>query len=349
MKRRAFLKTVGGAAGVAALGVPTLLAQDAFSDKVEGLPRRPLGKTGVKLSVVGFPGLGLVHDEQKKCTTAVHDAFNRGMNYYDVAPAYGNGQCETKLGIALEGLDRSKYFLACKTKKRDKEGTMKELENSLKLAKTDHFDLYQLHHLVRPSEVKQALGPDGAMEAILKAKEQGKLKYIGFSAHTTKAAIEVMKGFKFDTVMFPINFVEYYTRGYGKDVLDLAGEQGAGVLAIKPLSWGTWPKDVEKTRQWWYRTVETVEDIRLAMSFSLSQTNVVAGIPPSFLDLVDRTITACKEVKPLDEESAKKLKNMAENRESIFTREEAQVAVNDHRWVPAYPDHPHECSGGHFV
>ena len=84
------------------------------------------------------------------------------------------------MGIGLQGLDRSKYFLACKTKKRDKEGAREELEHSLKLLKTDHFDLYQLHHLVRPAEVKQALGPGGAMETILKAKEEGKIKYIGF-------------------------------------------------------------------------------------------------------------------------------------------------------------------------
>jgi len=158
------------------------------------------------------------------------------------------------------------------------------------LAKTDRFDLYQLHHLVRPAEVKQALGPGGAMEAILKAKEEGKIKYIGFSAHTTKAALEAMRGFKFDTVMFPINFVEYYTKGFGKEVLALAAEQGAGVLAIKPLSWGTWPKDVEKTRQWWYRTVETVEDIRLAMSFALLAGQRGDRIPrlPRFADRTSR-------------------------------------------------------------
>lgn len=349
MKRRSFLKTVGSVAGAAAFGVPSLLAQDAFSEKVAGLPRRPLGKTGVKLSVVGFPGLGLIHDEQSKCTDAVHKAFDRGINYYDVAPAYGNGQCETKLGIALQGLDRDKYFLACKTKKRDAAGAKQELETSLKLAKTDRFDLYQLHHLVRPSEVKEALAPGGALEAILKAKEEGKLKYIGFSAHTTKAALEAMRGYKFDTVMFPINFVEFYTRGFGKDVLALAAEQGASVLAIKPLSWGTWPKDIPKTRQWWYRSVETDEDIRMAMSFALSQSNVVAGIPPSFLDLVDKTITASQSVTPLNDEMASKLKTMAENRESIFLREEAQVAANPPVWTPCYPDSPHECSGGHFV
>jgi predicted aldo/keto reductase-like oxidoreductase len=121
------------------------------------------------------------------------------------------------MGIGLQGLDRSKYFLACKTKKRDKEGCRKELEQSLRLLKTDYFDLYQLHHLVRPSEVQQALGPDGAMEAILEARKAGKVRFIGYSAHTTKAALEVMKGFKFDTRHVPINFVEYYNRGFGKE------------------------------------------------------------------------------------------------------------------------------------
>jgi len=342
MKRRTFLKTVGGAAGAAALTAPSLFGADQPMEKVAGLPRRVLGRTGQQLSVVGFPGLALIHYEQEKCTAAVHDAFKRGVNYFDVAPAYGNGKCETKLGIGLEGLDRSQYFLACKTKKRDKSGARQELENSLKQLKTDRFDLYQLHHLVRPAEVKEALGPGGAMEAILEAKKEGKVKWIGFSAHTTKGALEAMKAFKFDTVMFPINFVEYYTRDFGKDVLALAHEQGAAVLAIKPLSWGTWPKDGKKTREWWYRSVEEPADIELAMRFTLSQPGVAAGIPPSFLDLLDRTIEAAKAFKPLDEPAISKLKEMAANQGSIFLREEQMVALNQTPWSP-YPHSPHEC------
>jgi predicted aldo/keto reductase-like oxidoreductase len=343
MKRRTFLKTVGGAAGAAALGVPKIFGADEPVERAAGLPRRKLGRTGQKLSVVGFPGLALIHYDQEKGTAAIHDAFERGVNYFDVAPAYGNGECQTKMGIGLQGLARSKYFLACKTKKRDKDGARLELEESLKLLKTDHFDLYQLHHLVRPAEVKQALGPDGAMGAILKAREQGKIKWIGFSAHTTKGALEAMKGFKFDTVMFPINFVEYYTRSFGKEVLALAHEQGAAVLAIKPLSWGTWPKDTKKTREWWYRSVEELKDIELAMRFSLSQPGVVAGIPPSFLDLLDRTIEAAKAFKPLDEAAIEQLKQMAANRDSIFLREEQMVALNLPHWKPIHPDSPHEC------
>jgi len=345
MKRRTFLKTVGGAAGAAALGLPPILGAEETVEKVAGLPRRALGRTGQKLSVVGFPGLALIHYDQDKCTAALHDAFERGVNYFDVAPAYGEGQCETRMGIGLQGLDRSRYFLACKTKKRDRDGARKELEQSLKLLKTDHFDLYQMHHLVTPAQVQEALGPGGAVETFLKAKEEGKVRWMGFSAHTTKAALAVMKGFKFDTVMFPINFVEYYTRGFGQEVLALAQEQGAAVLAIKPLSWGTWPKDVRKTREWWYRSVEELKDIELAMRFTLSQPGVVAGIPPSFLDLVDRTIEAARSFQPLDAPAAERLKEMAANRESIFLPEERQVALNLPHWKPVYPDSPHECSG----
>jgi predicted aldo/keto reductase-like oxidoreductase len=344
MKRRVFLKTVGGAAGAAALGVPRILNAAEPLRKVAGLPRRVLGGTGQKVSVVGFPGLSLIHYDQEKCTAAIHSAFERGVNYYDVAPAYGNGECETKMGVGLQGLDRSKYFLACKTKKRDSEGARQELETSLKQLKTDHFDLYQMHHLVKPEEVKQALGPGGAMETFLKAKEQGKIKWIGFSAHTTKGALEAMKGFKFDTVMFPINFVEFYTRGFGKEVLALAKEQGAAVLAIKPLSWGTWPTDAKKTREWWYRSVEERKDVELAMRFTLSQPNVAAGIPPSFLDLLDRAIEAAKYFKPLDEPAIAQLKQMAENRGSLFASEEQKVALNLPRMESPYPDCPHACA-----
>ena len=175
MKRRAFLQTMGGAS-LAALGVPRVFAADPPLEKVEGVPRRVLGRTGMKISVVGFPGLALTKIDQEQCTAALHKAFDRGLNYYDVAPNYGNGDAEIKMGVGLRGLDRSQYFLSCKTHKRDKAGAQMELDRSLERLKTDHFDLYQLHHLVTPGEVKQAFGAEGAMEAVLKAKEQGKLR-----------------------------------------------------------------------------------------------------------------------------------------------------------------------------
>lgn len=342
MKRRAFLKTVGGAAGAAALGVPNVFGTEEPLEKVAGMPRRTLGRTGVKVPVVAFPGLSLTRCDQEQATAALRGALDYGVNYFDVAPNYGHGLAETLMGVGLQGVDRDKYFLACKTHIRDKEGARRDLENSLKLLKTDHFDLYQLHHLVRPAEVKQVLGPDGAMESILKAKEQGKLKWIGFSAHTTKGALEAMKAFKFDTVMFPINFVEFYNRGFGKEVLELANQQGAGIIAIKPLSWGQYPKDAKKEREWWYSSVEKSHDIGLALRFTLSQKGVSTAVPTSFVELFERTVEAAKSFAPLDETGAIRLKQMAANRESIFQAEEQQVALNLPHWKPVHPDSPHE-------
>ena len=254
-----------------------------------------------------------------------------------MAPAYGNGDAEIKMGVGLQGLDRSKYFLACKTHARDEAAAANELERSLQRLKTDHFDLYQLHHLVTPAEVKKAMGPGGAMNTVLKARDQGKIKFIGFSAHTTKGAVEAMKSFKFDTVMFPINFVEFYSRGFGKEILELADQQGAGVISIKPISWGTWPKESQKSREWWYRSVEDQDQIELALRFALSQKGVTAAIPTSFIDLFEKTVAAAKKFRPLDSEAIVQLREMAANRESIFLAEEKQVAVNHPHWNPDYP------------
>ncbi len=349
MERRSFLKVVGGVTGGLALGVQPALSADKSSskrevEKVAGLPRRVLGRTGEKISIVGFPGLALTHYEQDRCNGGIRDAFERGVNYYDVAPAYGkDGDCEKKMGIGLQYIDRSKIFLACKTKMRDKDGALKELDRSLKRLKTDHFDLYQLHHIRTPEEVKQALGPGGAMETILKAKEQGKIRYIGFSAHTTKGALEAMRGFRFDTVMFPINFVEMFKIGFGKAVLDLASEQGAAVLAIKPLSKGPWPPGAERTRKWWYRSTETQADTNAAMRFTLSQKQVVAGIPPSFLDLLDLAIEAGRTYKPITDAETQKLQETAQTCTSLFQREEQRVARGESLHRPIYHDSPYEC------
>jgi len=350
MKRRAFLKVVGGVVGSCALGAKRGFGAVEGSakeraEKVEGLARRVLGRTKEKVSIVGFPGLALVHYDQQRCTAGIRDAFDKGVNYFDVAPAYGDA--EIKMGVGLQGIDRSKIFLACKTKMRDKEGARKELEQSLSRLKTDHFDLYQMHAIFTPDEVRKALGPGGAVETFLKAKEEGKVRYFGFSAHTTKGAIAAMKGFRFDTVVFAINFIEFFQMGFGKAVLELANEQGMGVLAMKPMCGGAWPKGAENTRQCWYRPLEDAGEIDLALRFSLSQQGVAVGIPPSYLDLLDKAIQVGKAYHPISDGEVRKLRESAKTRESLFRSEEEKVACG---WVPdmpIHPDSPHEC--GPFV
>ena len=150
MKRREFLTS----AAVAGFAGNTLLGAR------EQLPRRTY-KNGVELSVIGFGGIVVVGLEQAKANGIVADAIARGLNYFDVAPTYGDGEAEQKLGIALQPYRKS-VFLSCKAEKRDAEGARAQLQSSLKRLNTDQFDLYQFHAVKTPEEAKQIMGPGGA-------------------------------------------------------------------------------------------------------------------------------------------------------------------------------------------
>jgi len=344
MERREFLKVAGATAGSCAIGSEVLLAAQSASggeDKVAGLPRRVLGRTGAKISVVAFPGLALNALNQEEATRGVHKAFDQGINHFDVAPAYGDA--EIKMGPALQGLDRSKIFLSCKTKMRDKDGARKELERSLTRLNTDHFDLYQMHHVRWVQEVKQALGPGGAMETFLKAKEEGKIRHIGFSAHTTKSALEMLKGFQFDSVMFPLSYVDYLNWGFGKAAVEMAKERGTAVLAMKAIYAGAWPQGAERTRKWWYRPLEKDEEIELAIRWALSQPGVATTVPVSYLDLLDKCIKAARSYQPITEVEVGKLQELAQGCGSVFRKEDDEAVTGHLARASFHPDSPHEC------
>jgi predicted aldo/keto reductase-like oxidoreductase len=145
--------------------------------------------------------------------------------------------------------------------------------------------------------------------------------------------------------MFPINFIEFLTFEFGKPILELADKQGVAVLAIKPMCGGAWPKGVERTRKWWYRPLEKQDEIDLGLRFTRSQKCVSAGIPPAFLDLLDKAIKAGRSYRKITESEVVKLQEMAKTRESVFRREEQQVANHAALGQPVYADSPHEfCS-----
>ena len=351
MKRRSFLRLVGGAAGATTFGLEKLYADFRSGDdvvgRVAGLPRRVMGRTGREVSIIGFPGLALMRTNQDQANQAVKTAFELGVNYFDNAPAYGkDGECEIKMGPALAALDRSKIFLSCKTKARDAAGARQELERSLQRHRTEYFDLYQMHHLVTVDEVNRALGPGGAVETFRKAREEGKIRAIGFSAHSTKAALAALRQFDFDTVMFPISFAEYYLRDFGKAVLDAAAQRGAVVVAIKPMCMGSWIAGQVKTRDWWYRTTETPEEIGVALRFSLSLKGVVAGIPPSFVDLFEKAVAGARDFRPATTEDRDQLRDFAKKCESLFLREDTkpEPPAAAGLGIP-YPDQLHTCMG----
>jgi predicted aldo/keto reductase-like oxidoreductase len=336
MKRRTFLKTVGTAAGGVALGYRPLFANPADATRkliphASGLPRRVLGRTGAKISIIGYPGLALSKVSQEDATAALHAAFKRGVNYLDVAPAYGNGDAEIKMGIGMVGLPRDEIFLSCKTKMRDAGGAQAELDRSLVRLKTDYFDLYQLHVMASREDVQKVFAPGGAMETLVKARQEGKVRWLGFSAHTKESALELLKQFKFDTVMYPVNFIEHFTHQFDPEVLELSRQEGAAVIAIKPISAGSWKKGEQRTRNnYWYKPLEDQREIDLALRFALSLDPVVSALPISFTDLADKSITAGMGYRPATDADIGAVRALIEKYEPLFPRGQRWVGLGPH-------------------
>jgi hypothetical protein len=222
MERRDFLKQ---SALTAAAAVGTRFSSAATP--AGSIARRPLGKTGEHLSIIGFGGIVVMNEDSGHSSNIVSEAVDRGVNYFDVAPSYGNAQ--ERLGAALAPY-RKNCFLACKTEGRKKEDSRKQLEESLRLLKTDHLDLYQFHALTKMTELDEVLGPGGAMETMEAAKQEGKIRYIGFSVHSAETALAAMDRYHFDTVLFPVNFVLFSQANFGPQILKRAQEKGMGIL-----------------------------------------------------------------------------------------------------------------------
>ena len=260
------------------------------------MERRPYGKTGDELSIVGLGGVVLVGMEQAEADAIVAEAIERGVTYFDVAPSYGKDQeTEKRLGPALKPY-RDRAFLACKTGRRDREGAASELRRSLEHLQTDHVDLYQLHAISTREEVAKALGPDGAMEAILEAQRQGQVRHIGFSAHSVEAALYALDEFPFVSALFPINFVTFYEGGFGPQIIAKAEEKGASRLALKAMARTSWQEGADRGPypHCWYEPLTDPRLAELALRFTLSQP-ITAAVPPGdprlfrlAMDLADR-------------------------------------------------------------
>src|SRR3977135_906289 len=130
-----------------------------------------------------------------------------------------------------------------------KDESRTDLENSLKLLKADHVDLYQFHALTKMTDLDKVLGPGGAMETMEAAKKEGKIRYIGFSVHSAETALAAMARSVFDTVLFPVNFVLFTQANFGPQILKRAQEKGMGILAVKAMAKAVWPADQKKNHQ----------------------------------------------------------------------------------------------------
>jgi aryl-alcohol dehydrogenase-like predicted oxidoreductase len=309
MNRREFV--VGAAGAGAALSLfPAGLAGVEREKGPGGLERRSLGKTGEKLSIVGFGGIVVMNATTEQAATRVREAIEAGVNYFDVAPSYGNA--EDMLGPALEP-HRKGVFLACKTQGRTKEAASAELDSSLKKMRTDHFDLYQHHAVTKKADAEKILGPGGAMEAFEAARKAGKVRFLGFSAHSVEAATTLLDGYPFDTILFPVNYATFYAGGFGAQVLAKAREKGMGILCLKAMAKRPWPEGAKKRyEKCWYEPFDTPEEAGLALRFTLSHP-VTAAIPPGDENLFKLALKLAAEFKPLTpaEVDAVKTKGLA--------------------------------------
>lgn len=317
MKRRDFLKTTA-AIGMSLTVMPCMSCGERQNRKKEQaslLPRRALGKTGERLSIIGFGGILVRNMEQQVANDLVARAYDHGINYFDVAPTYGNAQ--QQLGPALQPY-RNQCFLACKTTERFKDGAEKELHESLRQLATDHFDLYQLHALTTKEDVEKAFGINGAMEIFLKMRKEGKVRFLGFSAHSEQAALLAMEKFDFDTILFPINFVCWYQGNFGAKVVARAKEKQMGILALKSLAMTRIPEGIKKPYQkLWYIPVDEDETQNLAVRFTLSQ-GTTAAIPPGDEAFFWKVMEMGENFTPITRIENQKLQQLAEGVEPLF-------------------------------
>ncbi len=311
MKRREFLKKALWIAGsIFGMGRWNIKAEEGM------LPKRPYGKTGVNLSIAGLGGASVMKLPQKQVNDMVSWAIDHGINYFDVAPTYGDS--ELLYGVALKKY-RNKIFLACKTLERDAKGAEKELINSLKRLQTEHLDLYQFHAISKMEDVERIFAPGGAMEFFLKAREKGLIRFIGFSAHSEEAALAALDRFDFDSVLYPVNFVMYFRGNFGPELLKKAREKGVAVLAIKSIALQRWRKGKNRTHpRLWYEPLVEPGKASLALRFTLSQP-VVSTIPPADPHLFKLVVNLAMKYTPIKAEEVQFLKKLSSNYEPIFS------------------------------
>lgn len=313
MDKREFIKrSVIGAVALGTSGtVSTALAETERVNKPKGNIKRKLGKTGYEVFPVIYGGIVSNKDGQVASNNYVAWAIDRGVNYFDVAPSYGDSQ--EKLGISLKPYRKDNY-LACKTTERLQDGAYKEFEESLKLLYTDYFDLYQLHSLTTTEDVDKAFGPNGIMEMIVKEKQRGRIRKVGFSAHSQTQAIRAMSMYDFDTVMFPINWQMDMRDNWGSGVASEAKRRGMGVIALKGLILRRWTNEDDRSKypKSWCKPIElTDSSLPVAALKYTFQTGADVIVPPGDFRNFAFCVDHIQEV--VDKPLTKKEKSLLDN------------------------------------
>ncbi len=261
------------------------------------IPRRMLGNTGENVSIIGMGGN---HIAGANCRTEaislVHEAIEQGIDFMDNCWDCHGGRSEMWMGDALRGRYRDRVFLTTKIDGRNKKAARKQLDQSLKRLKTDYLDLLQIHEVIRPDDPERIFAHGGAIEALEKAQDKGKVRFLGFSGHKDPQIHLKMlaQGFHWDAVQMPINLLDAHFNSFQKKVLPVLREQGIGVIGMKPLAAGA----LLETGM-----VTVTEALQYAMSQPLAV--VVTGMESQ--RELDQAIEAADDFRPLGDSAMENL------------------------------------------
>ncbi len=261
------------------------------------IEKRPFGRTGHMSSAVIFGAAALKACDQSVADKALDLLLEYGVNHIDTAPRYGDA--ELRIGPWMDR-HRKDFFLATKTGARDYQGAKEEIHRSLDRLRTDHLDLLQLHALFYPDQCDQAYGDGGALEALIEAREQGLVKYLGVTGHGwTVAAMhqKSLERFDFDSVLMPWNWFtanhELYSPDF-KATLALCKERNIAVQTIKGIARGPWAAGAQPNRETWYEPLEGDDSIRQSVHWVLGHPDIFlnsagdVGLLPSVLRAADQ-------------------------------------------------------------
>jgi aryl-alcohol dehydrogenase-like predicted oxidoreductase len=266
------------------------------------MPVRSLGRTGVKVSLIGLGGwhLGFKYLDEELSIRIIRSAIDNGINFMDNCWDYNEGASEERMGKALKDGYRDRVFLMTKIDGRTKKDAAKQLDESLERMQTDHIDLVQHHEILRFEDPHRIFAREGANAALLEAREAGKISFIGFTGHKDPQIhmhmLDVARenGFQFDTVQMPLNVMDAHYRSFEKIVLPRLVEEKIGVLAMKTLANGTILES---------KTVSAIECLQYAMNLPASV--VITGCES--MENLEQALTAARTFKPMSVEQVKSI------------------------------------------
>ncbi|HGE72427.1 TPA: aldo/keto reductase [Candidatus Poribacteria bacterium] len=300
ISRREFIKQASAVTAIALSGIHSLKALD--NNDIDKIPKRVLGRTGVKVSTLGLGmgPLGITRDNQKQVEKLVNLCIDMGITYIDVAPNYGDG--EQKLGPIIKQR-RKEIFLVTKVEEPSKDGALRQVNESLKKMQTDQIDAVHLHDFGgMDSDV--VLGKDGALAGLIEAQKLGLIKFIGVSGHQRPAKfLSALETDKIDLIMPVLNFADRYTYNFEEKVLPTAISHKSGIVAMKVLG-GAVNMQYDKPMP----ALLPEEYHNLAIRYSLSLPGVSAviiGLKNE--DEIKKAVNIVKNYKPLTDEEKLKI------------------------------------------